>query len=173
MTGAQRLGIGMVALFQGLLVASFFLAAAILIRNSGDLMFVFHHFTYAMQIIVTSCFYEILIAGITWFIFASWPIVYISPETIRAHRREALLCALPLALLAPGTLALLLLYAHSRAPIMPTLRWTVAIVTFFYMGITSLVAIYQYMPLTLQAEANILSDREPRRDTAADHPSKS
>jgi hypothetical protein len=161
MSGAQRLGIGMVALFQGLLAACAFLAIAILVRNGQDLLFMLHHFTYAMQVIVTSCFVEAIICSITWFAFASWPIVFISPETIRRHRWQSLLAALPLALCAPGVFALLLLYAHHKTATVPTLRWTVALVTFFYMGITAMVAIYQYMSLTLRAEENITGERLP------------
>jgi hypothetical protein len=159
MTRAQRLGIGMVALFYGLLAASIFLAIAILIRNYHDLAFAFRHFTYMMQVIVTSCSVEAIVAGITWFIFASWPIVLLPAETIRTHRRQSLLAALPLALLAPGTFALLLLFAHHKTPAVPTLSLTLGIVTFFYMGITALVAIHQYMPLTLKAEENFLLDQ--------------
>jgi hypothetical protein len=160
MTRAQRLGLGMVALFYGLMGASILLAIAILARNYRELPFVFHHFAYTMQVIITSSSVEALVAGITWFVFASGPIVLIEPQTIRSHRWQSLLVALPLALCAPVTFALLLLYAHHKTPTVPTIHTTIALVTFFYMGVASLIAIYQYMQLTLQAERNIESQQE-------------
>jgi hypothetical protein len=163
MTRAQRLGLGMVALFSGLVAALIFPAIAILIRNYHDLAFAFKHFTYMMQVIVTSCSVEAIVAGVTWFVFASWPIVLIPAEAIRTHRWQSLLAALPLAFLAPGTFALLLLFAHHKTAAVPLLSLTLAIVTFFYMGITALVAIHQYTPLSLKAEQNFLLDKAETR----------
>jgi len=148
MNRSQRIGLAMVALFYGELVAAPLLMIIILMR--------FHSNWYMLVRVpgaTTVSIFQALVAAITWCasgipLLAFWPV-----ESMRRNLGLAYAAAVPLALLAPALLDAALWYSRRRYPATPFMHKALFFQTAVFMLVASAVAINRYFKLTRQAEA--------------------
>jgi hypothetical protein len=152
MNSQQRIGIGIIALFYGEMVAAPLFMLAVLLRFPGNFAMLAHQPRFTLLYLATVAAFEGLTAAITWLIFGSMLIVAWPPAKMRANRVAAYAAALPLALLAPALLAMLLLRIHALDPHVPAMQRALFWETFCFMLVSSLVAIYRYLKMSAQAE---------------------
>lgn len=162
MNKQQRIGVGIIALFYGELVAAPLFMFAVLLRFPGNFSMLARNPRFTLLYLVTIAAFEGLTAAITWLIFGSILVVAWEPKSMRANRAAAYAMALPLALLAPGMLAALLWRLHALHPQMPPMQRALFIETFCFMLVSALVAIYRYMKMSEQAEKLLASGGEFR-----------
>jgi len=157
MNSQQRIGLGIIALFYGELVAAPLFMLVVLLRFPGNFAMLVHHARFTLLSLITVAAFEGLTAAISWLIFGSMLVVAWAPSKMRAHRAAAYAMALPLAALAPALLALLLWRLHAANPRFPAMQRALFWETFCFMLVSSLVALYRYMKMSEQAEKLIAS----------------
>jgi hypothetical protein len=157
MNSQQRIGISIIALFYGELVAAPLFMLTVLLRFPGNFAMLAHQPRFTLLYLITVAAFEGLTSAITWLIFGSILVVVWEPAKMRANRAAAYAMALPLGLLAPGLLAALLWKLHALNPQMPQIQRALFWETFSFMLVSSLVAIYRYLKMSEQAEKLIAS----------------
>jgi hypothetical protein len=157
MNSQQRIGLSVIALFYGELVAAPLFMLAVLLRFPGNFAMLARQPRFTLLYLITVAAFEGLTAAITWLIFGSIIVVALPPEKMRANRVATYALALPLAALAPTLLAMLLLEIHALDPHVPNMQRALFVETFCFMLVSSLVAIYRYLKMSAQAEELIAS----------------
>jgi hypothetical protein len=162
MNSQQRIGLGMVALFYGELVAAPLFMLIVLLRFPGNFSVLVHQPRFTLLYLITIAAFEGLTAAITWMIFGSLLVVAWQPSEMRVNRGAAYAACLPLALLAPGLLAALLWRLHALHSAIPHITRTLFLETFFFMLVSAVVAMYRYLKMSAQAETLLASGGEFR-----------
>lgn len=163
MNRSQRMGLGLVALFYGELVAVPLFMLVVLLRFHSNWYMLANMPRFTIVYLFTVSTFEGLMAAITWCIFGSALVAFWPADSMRRSLALAYAAALPLAVLAPSVLGTLLALGHRQNAKVPLIGRVLFIETAGFMLVTSLVAINRYLKLERQAETVLASTGEAPR----------
>jgi hypothetical protein len=162
LTGSQRVGLGIIAFFYGESVAAPLFILFVMFRFAGNWWMLLHHTKFTLVRLIQTTAFNGLICAITWFIFGSLLVWLWHPASMWSHRRWNYAAAVPLALLAPGVLAMLLWRLHHSAPQIAVMEFPLFAEMAGFMLISSLVALHKYPGMVRHAEEKLASGDEFR-----------
>lgn len=151
LTRAQRVSVSFPALFWGNLFAAGCLALAIIVRNYHEVAVMVHFKVFTIQLILSSCLLESLVASLTWLIFGTLLVSYWQPESMFERKPLVYATAIPMGFLSAGLLWLAVHYVRHRALANVQVSRMALIVTVIYTTIVAAVTLHNYMKYVQKA----------------------